>query len=854
MWRTIDRSAWTAAISCVLTLFLALQRLPFTADELLARSVDLQEQQGGPGSHVYAALQGRPTELCDAFGARLPPVISGLRTSLTTIKASTPSEIARMSRLMSVYTHDIRALYFSPPPDASCWKEDRNAAYFQAGFPIDTPFIWIMRRLGGSTIDVTLVLMVGSWIGLICLFLSARRLTGSAIGGLATVALGLFAWDAWEISGGTWFFVFNAFVPMYAGQLLCAPEPLVASRRPAVRWAAEGLLIAAVAFHSLLQIFVYPFTHRMNASVILAVIVACGVLLRNRRILARAVVLAVALWAVMQPYYRDSKTLHAQLTNFNLAAGDAFTTAMIAMGLYERPTYLGLPNGDYAFTWIQNMDPYLLYTAPNLVVHQSLDHSGRALVSETVWRHPLTLIEAIWKRVMIQTVYHRELNPFWYYKHDRSAVVRGAVALTAMAMFAAVVVASLALPATWPLLWPPAALVGWHLLGVNTLLTMVHLHVNYVFSGLFMLLALTPAMAVGVFRHRASLHARPVAALRNAAGAMTPAVRWSTAAALAVIVAAALVYGVRESRKEVTAFWLWYAIHFGADYGPIGEEAWRSPAQLAAAVRKLEALGHEPPGAVEMYGTWVFWVYNYQNRLYKRGPATKDPALQARFQSEAESYIHAFYQQALQKAPDNPHFGSYALMLNEPGWPTIFRRALAAAPTHDHAGYMAYHLIGQEGERDKLLQVIGVFESQTAQLLEDTAANRPGYVRLPAITGLPVAADPAGELIRPVAGSPASLPPVLLRGAPKLRLAAFLDVRSGAIQVSAVTDAAHANAPVSCTPVNVSSQTIQHYWYVDCDHLDGVEAIHLSIAATAPDTSVVVRDYYPMFSIIRSSS
>ena len=144
---------------------------------------------------------------------------------------------------------------------------------------------------------------------------------------------------------------------------------------------------------------------------------------------------------------------------------------------------------------------------------------------------------------------------------------------------------------------------------------------------------------------------------------------------------------------------------------------------------------------------------------------------------------------------------------------------------------MAYHLIGQEGERDKLLQTIGVFEPQTARLLEDIAVNRPGYVRLPAITGVAVAADPAGELIQPLPGSPAMLPPVPLRGAPKLRLAAFLDVRNGAIQVSAVPDAAHAQAPISCAPVNISSQTIQHYWYVDCDHLDGVDSIHLSIAA-----------------------
>jgi CheY-like chemotaxis protein len=38
--------------------------------------------------------------------------------------------------------------------------------------------------------------------------------------------------------------------------------------------------------------------------------------------------------------------------------------------------------------------------------------------------------------------------------------------------------------------------------------------------------------------------------------------------------------------------------------------------------------------------------------------------------------------EALEKAPADPHIGSYALMLNEPDWPAIFRRAIAAAPGH----------------------------------------------------------------------------------------------------------------------------------------------------------------------------
>ena len=116
--------------------------------------------------------------------------------------------------------------------------------------------------------------------------------------------------------------------------------------------------------------------------------------------------------------------------------------------------------------------------------------------------HPLTLVEALWKRLLIQTVYHRELNPIWYYEGDRPARLRGIGFAASLSVFTIALLWSAPRPSTWALLWPPAALIGWHLFGVNTLLTMVHLHVNYVFSGLFMLLALTPAMAWCAWRHR----------------------------------------------------------------------------------------------------------------------------------------------------------------------------------------------------------------------------------------------------------------------------------------------------------------------------------------------------------------
>jgi hypothetical protein len=164
-------------------------------------------------------------------------------------------------------------------------------------------------------------------------------------------------------------------------------------------------------------------------------------------------------------------------------------------------------------------------------------------------------------------------------------------------------------------------------------------------------------------------------------------------------------------------------------------------------------------------------------------------------------------------------------------------------------------LIAQEPERESVLRIIRIYETQTARLLEATAANRPGYVRLPTITGAPVEADPAGELFQlSSGGSPAVLPAIPLRGAPKLRLSVYLEVRKGGIRVTARPDAAHASAALHCSTIDLSSQTIEHYWHVDCDGLSGVEAIQLSVAAAGKDATVVVRDYYPMFTTVRVAS
>ena len=152
-----------------------------------------------------------------------------------------------------------------------------------------------------------------------------------------------------------------------------------------------------------------------------------------------------------------------------------------------------------------------------------------------------------------------------------------------------------------------------------------------------------------------------------------------------------------------------------------------------------------------------------------------------------------------------------------------------------------------------MLRIIHIYETQTARLLEATAAIGRGTCALPR-SQAGVEPDPRGTIpaVAPAAPGDAAGDSASWRA--EARVGVYLEVRAGGIHVTALPDAGHVSAAVHCSAIDISSQTIEHYWHVDCDGLTGVEAIQLSVAATGKDATVVVRDYYPMFTTVRVAS
>ncbi len=491
-WRT---PAAAAVVGIILAVVIV-ERVPLTARSLLDTAIAMHtEEPGALMLHVYSGVQGRPTETCDTFAARHASVIEQIR-----LEASHASQgvLAGPIATVRIFDRRMRELFLTRP-DESCWKEFEDYAYFQSGFPADARYIWTFARLGLSTVHVAFALIVGAWAGLVCLFLIARRLSGSSLVGLATVILNAAVWEWWRFPVGNYLFVLNCFVPMFVAMRLATP-PADGGLSGGRLLALEVALIAAFVPHAFLQGFVFPFTHRVNGTLAVIVILAVGLLRLDKRVIARGAVILIAVALLNAPFYRSVNGLYGQLTTQNLAANGGFIEGQMAMSFFERPTYLGLPNGDYAFTWMHAIDPFLYYTAPHLIVHQAFRYFGQTMMGDVLLSHPLTIASAIYRPVVIQTVYHHELYFWWYRPVDLAATVRYWAMVCAFGSFAAACAWSISRSHRWSLLWPVAAFIGWHAFGVNTILTVVHTHEKYIFSGALLLLTLAPAITMFLIR------------------------------------------------------------------------------------------------------------------------------------------------------------------------------------------------------------------------------------------------------------------------------------------------------------------------------------------------------------------
>jgi hypothetical protein len=58
-------------------------------------------------------------------------------------------------------------------------------------------------------------------------------------------------------------------------------------------------------------------------------------------------------------------------------------------------------------------------------------------------------------------------------------------------------------------------------------------------------------------------------------------------------------------------------------------------------------------------------------------------------------------------------------------------------------------------------------------------------------------------------------------------------------------------ARARCTQFEAVPDNYEHYRYLDCDGLQDVQSVRVVVTAAGDEAAIIIRDYYPMFSIVR---
>lgn len=833
--RRVNGSRFVRLTTLLFVIAYAVSVLPDRTHDLFEYALEYHTRTDttyGGLQHFYAIMHDRPMEKCSSFLADDKSLVERLRFSFAQIEQSTSSELVRMARFVPAYNRMVMQFY-KAPPSSSCWSFYDDYVYLESSFSIDGPFLWLADRLNVSEIFPALLLMLGSCAGLVCLYLSGVRLSGSVLVGLLCV----FSCRREFIMGqfSNWL-ILNVFVTVYLAQVLCERDALqLASRR------ATGVLRAGVAtvfvFHGLLSYCIQPVHHRENFTIGVFVIALVAVAWRRWRQLALAGALWVAMFLATTPYRSWTAKVFSPMSNINAAFNEGFVPLHLFMGQFDRPNPYGHPNGDYAFQWAFDSDPLLRFNAFTLVPHQSIRSWGVRYLRDEVIHHPLLLPITWFQRVAIQMVYHRHLSGAMYRDWNDSVRLRYFWFMFAGTLLLALTPLVLLRPSLWPKALPVVLMTHWHLFGLNTLLKILHVgHVNYSWTGVVMAISYTPALVTMCVLDRDQLVVVPFRWCRRVAMRFG----WRLVVPVMVAIAAAAIGLTGSVRRELASFWVWFPAHAGSTF----PEYWVSPSDLQSRVERLIQFEDEP-GAAEIYGAWAFWVYSYQNAVYRFGDATGDTARRSMYKGQAEALSVTYYRRALAAATDNPHFPVYAVMLNLPEWRDVFRVALARWPLSPYAAYEAYALATDpDCPPAEQSRYAALYEARTRELLEQTKDDRPFYVPTPRPVEFhgPSQMVNEGRWVHLQPGEQLKLSPMPTFNASSLKLVLYARSLRGMGTGEVTTPLPSGSG--SCGGWYARPTDVFNYRIAECANLKDHDAMQLSIFAGPDGADLVIRDYY----------
>ncbi len=789
---------------------------------------------------IYSQVQQRPFEVCPGIEARRVESLARVEAAIPGIESSSRFEPIRLFRLGRAFSRESRAFYASPCP--APWT---YSFYFVENVLMVAPMTWIVDSLHGSEIEVAGLLIVGSWFGILSLFLITRRLSQSSVVGFVSLAV---LWFSVSQVSRTWFGpgsngaalqyvdfrlnLFNTFALLGIAQFLCElPSPAGVRRA----WLVEISACCVFAVYALLLLFPRLVPTRLDAMVVVGSMFLVAGAKRNLDVFRRAVFLLVLVIAIQWPYQRFSASLFAPVSAVNSAAADEFKLVSAVQYLNERPTHFGNFILDYNNTWIHDGDYYLRRLSSLAAFHQGYPYWGRRFLTETVLHHTTELPNAWWKRFAVQVWFHRDLSYGIYGRHPGWGT---AVFWLGLALGCAVVFSGRDRANAWPLL----AVVFWEIFGLQTFLALMHVHYVYLMKGLVLLWCSMPCMAVVAVR---SGTAQLLAVRRTLIATRPHILPVGRALTAAIAVALAAWWGAREIRKEIHVTHVWRAVHAGL----IERAAFRTPDEVAGEIEAIRGLGGEGPGTVSMYGAWA--LFGYLERLNSYIELTGQP-IRA---DHVKNLMFSYYKRGLAEGAENPHLYTYARYFDDPDWPAVYEEALRRFPDHPYRVMMTWVLATQAPNLPESARARyrALYETSVRAQLRDSQSDRPGYRPLPHITASgPVTTTVDGVSVSARPGEIVLVEPFSTFGTDRLALGLFLRVSDGDVAGQLVDAAGRLLGDVpSMSPADTIAYRAWRF-----ERIDGRPPVHrgreddrtarLELRAGPRGAQFVIRDLYPL--------
>jgi hypothetical protein len=834
MWPRVVSISRPASWLCALLIgvWLAWSVQPVTVEKLRLRTEGLQFSY----ADIYSELHEQPFAWCDSYYPQREEALTSVRLRARDLR---PSDVLTFVRdydatMSAHYEEDCRIP----------WHAYSNPANFQKVFTQDYPLFYLISELRLTEVRLALLQFVAAWMGLAAVALLAVYFWRSPVAPVA--ALLLTSWIAKQA------FVRQAVVAVPGAGTLGVIRPdflfpavtillILAMMQPILKRGAAATpawiivpLALTYAVHTLLYYAIDPPVARLFALIGLAYVGAVGLGHRRWQVVGTAALAAALQLWFDHAFARPGLQIYSAVTLANHLASEAYTNLMVYMGFFERPSPFGLFYMDEIFGWIIDQDPVLVHAGPFMAVHHSYAEIGRTMVRQAITTEPLMVLDAVFRRVLIQ-MFYRPLWSFW------TLTIDWVYTSTLLSMFA-VNLWAWRRRALFLAITPITLCLLVNQFAVNTVITLVHTHNRWNNLGVMLMFAVAPLYLFVAVRLVWSTTWRwphwRLSVLRS------HPYRVGGVVLVLGLLAWLASFSFKTLKQEREFVRVWMTLHQPPPEG----------IDIDHVVGTLETIR---TGSGDRNGEIAMWTATIL-KMYLGRSATVSPERR----TQLGRLQHRYFDLALAAAPGNPHFIYAAWFLQIEDWESYLLRGLEKFPTAVYAPGAASALLyyGRNLPEPVRESVARRSEALTAGALSDGPDRIPGFLAVPemvqsafgAVTARKIAhPDGRGGLLLTMApGAVAFLSDRPTHGSPATRLVSYVDLQEGTVEPGLAVGGPGRErtlAPETARVIGKESQRLAgRYQFFAAAEQPTAATFGMWLRAGANGATVEVRDYYPI--------